>query len=347
MGQNESSINGADGLKELKELEAKLDKEQNGSDEVKTEPKKKDLGKIEMKPENDLLKGPANFSVGYRIIPIPSFPSKGKYYPSDFEVSARALTTEEIKHYSTMDENDLFDIEKHINGVIDKACRIKMNGGMGSYNDLKESDKLYVLFTIRDMTMDRHQRQIKLQMPSTCNSCGKTEKIHIEGDVFSYYEIDRKLMEYFIDNSRAFELGTDIIGENVKFFVPSIGVAESISSYIQEKERKKKMGENGYYNKNFLTALQFLVEDWRVMNTAFIDKMQKQYDSEWSVDKIQFIDVVIEKINLKIKPSITRVCDRDNQGCGAEVTTPIRFPNGYRSIFHLSNFSERLFGDSE
>ncbi len=329
-----------DALRELKELaNSEHTQKEVGLGNVKDRMKDKE-------EENDLINKGEALAVGYKIMPNETFPSKSKYYPSDFEVSFRGLETIEIKHYSSLNEDDLIDVETHLNEVLDKGCKIKFNGGIGSYRDFKEADKLYMLFGIRDRTMEKHQRQVKLMMPSHCNACGETKRVELVNDIFSYYAIDPKLVRYFNPATRAFEFNDELAGK-VSFYVPSIGVSECIGNYVKEKRAAQKRGEAGYYNQEFLTYLQFLVEDWRKLNTAYIDKMQKEYDTNWSADKIQFVQTVVEKINLNVKPSMSRICQVEEGGCGAEVTTHIRFPEGYRSIFHLSNINERLFGDTE
>ena len=70
--------------------------------------------------------------IGYKNMPMESLPSKGKYYPKDFKLSFRSATLDEIKHYSSMDEADLIDVDEKIGMVLNVCIRITFSGNKGS-----------------------------------------------------------------------------------------------------------------------------------------------------------------------------------------------------------------------
>ena len=336
---NESVLNSEEAKKEL------LGLNENGGNDNTNIPQnslgeRKEIGTPKVVEQSE---GGLRIEIGYRNMAIETMPTKGRYYPDGTSIQYRGLDVLEIKHYSSMDENDLIDVETHINDILKKAVKIYMGGQIASYKDLKEADKLYMIFTIRDITMEKMNRKNVLNMPLTCKN-NHTFKKEIDSSVFSYFLIPQKFEDFYDPEYKCYDL-KKFANTDLDVYIPSIGTLEAITNYIKIKVEGKS--KNNYYNKQFLTFLQFLVADWRELNTTEIDRLQKEFNdiNIWPMEKHDTMLAVTSRISVSIEPSITVCCPEDN--CGDEVTAPIRFPEGYRSIFNFSNISSRLFGDTE
>ena len=90
--------------------------------------------------------------IGWKNVPLQNLPSQGLFYPDGTEVAIRAASVAEIRHWSTIDENDALGIDDMLNFVVERCCRIRMSGRPANYKDLKEIDRFYVIFAIRDFT---------------------------------------------------------------------------------------------------------------------------------------------------------------------------------------------------
>lgn len=330
----------------------------NGGEENKSNPQdpnievegKIDLGRVETNAErkenrNKEFASFASDNMGYRKTPTIGLPSKGMFYPPDIDISKRPLDVEEIKHYSTMDEDDFIDIDDKVNYVLKKGLKIYSGGKEISHKYLKEADKLFLLFDIRDITFDDRENILYQTVQSPCH--GKKEKVEIENSVFGYYEIKKAIMHYYSEEERCFIITHK--SDKPKFqpfrlYVPSIGVLQFISRYIRDKEIEKQRQKGGFYDKQFLTFLQFMVKDWVDLTNDTIDKYYKDYKS-WGPDKHSVVCLWVEKMDLSIKPTIERRCKEE--GCDKPFSTQIRFRDGYKSIFYIQDTIREVFPDLE
>jgi hypothetical protein len=215
---------------------------------------------------------------GFKHIDNLALPSKGMFYPDDFHISCRGLDIEEVKHYSTINEDSNLDIENHLNQVLEKACRISVGNVNLSYKDLKLADKLYMIFVIRDMTMSKHNRQVNLRLPSICTN-GHITNLTIDSEMFSFYKINEKFFEsYYNSNLKCF----NIPKYDLKIYIPSIGVTEALFQYAKHKEDLKQKGDlsGSTYNKEYFKFLLLLIPDFRNLTIAKIDAMMKKYNDQ-------------------------------------------------------------------
>lgn len=277
--------------------------------------------------------------IGHKNMPMESLPSKGEYYPRDFKLTFRAATLDEVKHYSSMNESDIMDVADKINGVLNSCIRVTFDGHQGSYEDLKEFDKIYMLFAIRDLSMLKHHRENKIFQEIKCSDCGMDVKKEITNDVFGYFDIDPSIRKYYDEQERGFVFNDETLGGRLVIYIPSIGTMKYITDYMKNKEIEKRQNKGGFYDKQFLTFLQFLVKDWRDLNENYVKQMYKDYKENWGYDKHDFMLEISEKISVTIKPTIEMKCERGH------VSNPlVFFRRGYRSILGLSSTASRLLG---
>ena len=96
---------------------------------------KDSLGKAQNIPESP------SFDNGWKNLPVNILPSKGMFYPDGTRIAIRAAEVKEIRHFSTIDEDDRIDIEEKLGMVLDSCMRIDFPGeGVVSFKDLKVED---------------------------------------------------------------------------------------------------------------------------------------------------------------------------------------------------------------
>ena len=100
------------------------------------EPTVTTLGKAEKFKVYD--EDPIANELGWKNVPLENLPSGGQFYEPGTQVAIRAASVAEIRHWSTIDENDLLGVDDMLNFIIDKCARIKVPGKPGTYKDLKE-----------------------------------------------------------------------------------------------------------------------------------------------------------------------------------------------------------------
>jgi hypothetical protein len=78
----------------------------NEDSEISTE-----LGSVNMDRFKQSEARSADSHLGYHDIPVASLPSGGLFYPKGTQLSIRSAKVAEIRHFSSIDENNILDID--------------------------------------------------------------------------------------------------------------------------------------------------------------------------------------------------------------------------------------------
>lgn len=360
-------------LNSLKTAENAADNEEeveNGEEEKKTKVQPSEtvkpgsLGKVKSdKEERDELHQENKeklSNVGYRKIDVANLPSKGQFNDASLRIKMRAATFEEIKHYSGLDETDLIDVSDHINDIVKSCLRIEYENRIGKFSELHEADKYYILFAIRDLTMEVQQRFNKLQQPLQCPKCGKRLQVEITSHAFSHYTIPKPIAKYYDEEIRKIVVMDDNFGDTGPLVLspPTIGLTTAIQKYMQEHARKQQAKNQAvYFDAQFMLKLQYLLDDESQVNEASLTKLKKQVAS-WSPEKLIAFEYIRDHMDVGVRPQLEVVCkdhesiDKLNSrevGCTDDFSfsAPVEFQHGWRSLLDISGVISRLFDDSE
>jgi hypothetical protein len=286
----------------------------------------------------------ARISMDTGWIPISSavLPSQGKYYPDDIKISVRAADAKEIKYFSQMTENDMIDTDDKISFVFNKCLRLVWGGAQKTPDYLKEADKIFFLFTIRDLSMKAQGREVKMWMPTKCPHCGQASKIELTNNVFGYYDIPSEIMQYYNDVSRCFIIPLE--DGMLQVHIPNMGVMRYLKEYIITQEQLKRQGGDGFYNKQALTFMQFLSDEPRLVTEDKIKSFTKELAEKWSLERVDAMNYLADNLAISVKPNANVPCKTlEGEGCGKMFPAPIVFPNGIRSILNITGVVDKLF----
>lgn len=267
--------------------------------------------------------------IGWVRIKPETLPSQGIFYPSGTEISIRAASAAEIRHWSTIDEEDILSMDDALNKIVEKCAKIRTGNVFGSYKDLKEVDRFFVVFAIRELTFKKGENQLNVSF--NCTNCGKKDEKTIVKEMLSYYVPVPELQARFSEEQRCFHLKLTN-GEELKLSLPSLGVMNFIKGYIREKIQTKQE-----YDKAFFKWAPFLFADWRNLNEASYNKLLQDSYS-WGTDKISVLDWFISRMEDTVKTEIKNECSV----CGTEATAPITFRGGIKSLFLVSDITSKL-----
>lgn len=320
--------------KMLAEREAASSIEYDLVEDVKKdiEPEIKSLGKAQSFRDDGEHVGP---EIGWKPMPVDNLPSGGRFYPEGTTLEIRPAMVGEIRHFSTLDENDPLDMDDKLNMIVDKCVRMKFPERHANWKDLKEEDRFYLIFAIRDFTFVKGENKLTLTLKCGRDCAGDgtyEEKVEINKDNFDYYKIDQKIDQFYNEEQRCFVIDSPKVG-TIKLYVPSLGVTTFIKNYM-----RKKIRDNRPYDKAFLRIAPFLFDDWRGMTEKSYDSMVSDSLS-WSPLKLSAIMRAAELIRFGVKTEVTRECNQ----CGVEVRTPLNFPGGVKSLFLPSDPLDELF----
>ena len=291
------------------------------------EPQATSLGKanmiLEREKESEVLAG----EIGWKNVPIEHLPSQGMFYPIGTQIAIRAASVAEIRHWSTIDENDLLGVDDMLNFILEKCCRIKMPNQPSTYKDIKEIDRFYLIFAVRDFTFKNGENKLVV---TVTDADGISEKIEVTKDVIDYFNPDERLMKYHNQERGCFTMEMKT-GEVFDLYMPTVGSMMFIKNYIKAKRQS-----NQNLDKAFIKYAPFLFSEWRTMTAASYDKAI-QDSLSWSLSRISVLDKMVEILSSSVDPKI-----RYTTSSGTEATAELNFPGGFKSIFLISDICGEL-----
>jgi len=262
--------------------------------------------------------------IGWSQIKLEELPTQGLFYPDGAEIAIKAAESIEIRHWSTIDENDLSALDDMLNYVIERCAAIKFpEGGMSSWKDLKEVDRFYILLAIREKTFQKGENMLQVKI-------SETKKVDVKKEMVDYITFDERLMKYYNSEKRCISLPFKKTGKVVDINLPSVGVTNWLKTYVI---RKSKMQEP--FDVDFLNFAPFVIQEWRGLNDASYEKYVWE-STTWSNAEISMLTEIRQIFADTINPVIKY---QDEQG--GERTIPLNFQGGIKSVFLISDpFSE-------
>jgi len=293
-----------------------------------------DLGRIEPQsvPQPEFSPG---LEFGWKNLPLSVLPSKGLFYPEGTKIAIRAAEVKEIRHFSSIDEEDLIDLNERLNFILSKCSTMHFpSEGVVSYKDLKQEDRFFLVMAIRDLTFVQGENRIIVTPETNCGkkeACPISNGIELRTGILSDYEIDPKVMKYYSPVTRNFVFPVRKIGKEIRMSVPSIGVMEAVSSFVVESERKGIQ-----VDESFVKIAPFILEEWRGLTSDRISQKMEESD-QWSKEEFSLYFELSETIKIGTQLDVNVMCPT----CGVDVTAPITFPGGFKSLFVISD----IFGE--
>ena len=248
----------------------------------------------------------------------------GEFYPSGTVFMVRPAQVREIQAYSMVDDNNFYDIVEKMNDILQSCVRVKYpDGKVGSYIEVKDQDRLFLVFLIRELTF---QQGNSLTVNAKC-SCGEDIQLELKRDNFSFHEVDEKLERHFSASTRTYHFST-INGREFELTPPNIGLQKSFTDYILKESNEKRTP-----NLSFLKIIPFMLSGRTSITYDGIKAKLKEFEE---IDDIsfQFLNAAVGKMTFGIK-ELVKKCS-----CGEEVHTDMQFPNGASGIFVIHDAFE-------
>jgi len=283
------------------------------------------LGKAQMFYEKQSEINNEFTNVGYKPIPVENLPSKGLFYPDNFKILIRPASVAEIRHWSSLDENDVISVNDAVIGILSKC--VMVNGGTLShkykFKDICEVDKFYILFAIRELTFINGENKLFIDVDG--------DKVEIKKENLRLFVMPESLKRFYSPDDKCFKFKFKGSNEDIKLYLPTIGVAEQLKDYVIEKKRNKEDIDT-----SFISFLPFLIQDYRNLTKNNIENIRKEMLS-WNLKKMSLLSYVLDEIK-KSTEEPTVVVEKN----GAEKVVPLTFQNGVKSIFINTNILDEL-----
>lgn len=266
---------------------------------------------------------------GYHEIYAENFPSKGMFYPAEARFMIRSASVKEIRHFSTINEQDPFSIDEALNEILKGCLQIRFPGKQASFKDLREEDRIFIILTIRELTFSKGEN--RLIVKKNCGDCGHENEIEINNHAFEPTILGETVMKYYNPERRLFEFQTKSSGV-IEMTAPSIGVMMEITKYIKTMQQ-----EGRKIDQSFIKVLPYMITDWKGFTQDRIKNLEIEF-MQWTASKYQTVYNLTDMIRVGVKEEMKKDCDK----CGTEVSAPISFPGGIKSLFVVSDLAGEL-----
>ena len=309
-------------------------------DTTATSEKVTDLGKVDTSRQLNTVTADdpeikrINELVGYTRLDLSSFPSKGKFYRDDFEIHIRAAKVAEIRAFSTIDENNLKEVDEGLNNVVVSCCKVQYGSQRGSYKDILEEDRIYLILSIRELTFKTGEQTLMMPIgKKSCKSaqCKAQESVELRTNNLQFNNVIDSIEKYYDTVDRCYSVTTKNYGV-IKMAPPTIGVMRAVTDYVRVREEK---GQS--WDKSTLAILPYLQREWRGWNDKDIFSTITSFQG-WDATKYTIIYRLAEDMKIGVKPEMGFPC----QSCGEEVTVPLTFPGGIKALFIIPDISAEL-----
>jgi len=271
----------------------------------------------------------------YISIPLEILPC-GLFYKQGTKINIRAARVQEVQAYSVVDDANYLDITEKMNQILSSCVKFYHPvGGQGSYKDVRDGDRLFLIFMIRELTFPGGKN---LSKDVTCGKCEHEFKIELRATSsdkvkksFVNYDMPEKLAKFFDPSERVFVFNIDNV--DYKLAPPTIGIQEIFFGDIKNKIQVDKNP-----NVSFLKLASFLLHD-RTKITEDGIKAKEQEFKRMDMKVFQILNQAVNQMLFGIK-EMKNVCPM----CGEEVHTDMSFPSGASNIFVIPDAFDEYFG---
>lgn len=277
--------------------------------------------------------GVSNDSFEYIAVDLDILPA-GRFYKRGTQVKIRAAKVFEVQAYSTVDDTNVMDITDKMNLMLSSCVRyIHPDGSIGSYKNVKDADRIFLIFMIRELTF---QGGNSLAKDVTCESCKHEFKIVYrttpnsnQPKTFVNYDMPEELEEYYDNNTKTYKL---IIGKSEwRIAPPSIGIQECFFADL-----KAKVADDKTPNVSFLKIIPYLLHDRDKITPEGIEAKEKEFKA-FDMETFQVLNQAVDFMKFGIR-ELKMKCSE----CGSEVHSPMTFPKGASNLFVVPDYFNKF-----
>ena len=263
-------------------------------------------------------------TLGYLSVDLKMLPL-GIFYKNGTQIKIKAASVIEVQSYSVVDDANMIDVTEKMNQMLSSCVKvIHPNGTIGSYKDLKDGDRIFIIFMIRELTF---QQGCNLAKDAQCQSCSNNFKINfratgnaIQPKTFVCYDMDDRLRKYYNESTKSFSITID--DEVYQLAPPCIGIQESFFNEIKKNVQSEKTP-----NVSFMKIVPYLLWDRNSITDEGIKKKEEEF-KRMNMKTFQTLNKMVDLMKFGIK-ELVQPCPK----CGSEVHTSMTFPDGASGIF--------------
>lgn len=272
------------------------------------------------------------YEIDYHVLPSMQNNLRIETYPHNTRLFLRCPSAKEIKYWSTMDIEDRtgFDMVDKIDYIISQCVRaeipLQYNGKtlMGNYKDIIESDRLYLLLSLRELIFGNSTQGLTFNL--SCPKCGEKNQVVVTKDNIGAMEFEEtRLGKFWNPDERCFNFKTNV--GDFTIYLSTIGLASIIRKYIVESARKNEMTTD--IIASIKTACS-MCKNWRELDSAdtktfykktenWVKKIDKETD-QWQPNRISALNETNKMLTDSVNANLVYVCEH----CYETIQTPFQ-----------------------
>lgn len=331
MKKSSSILNEDEALALLDEADKSGGVNQPAPEEPQKKTKPKTLGKLPTYVSEEASEISMANDTRWKIIPYNTLPDLGMFYPEDAEIAIRSASVMEIRHWSTIDENDMVSINDCLNFILENCLRFKIKGRpvILSWRDLTMVDRFFLIFKIHELTFPNGEN--KLMKTFECNSCPSDQRYsdrhQVSGKMLQGFSIPDELKQFYREDYRTFFIQSEKIG-NFYINMPTIGGFNLVKQYIMNRGKAGRPIE-----KWFVRIAPYLIEDYQSTTVESLERMRTE-TMDWPENKIVFVTRAVDMLEASKNNKLTIKCPKCNNKIEADIFSRNSFT--IKDLFLLS-----------
>ncbi len=273
-------------------------------EEVKPEPTS--LGKV-ASYANEIEMSPAGDST-WKMLRMETLPSKGMFYPAEAEILLRSAKTKEIRHWSTIDEDDPVDVRDKINFILNSCVKFHNRSGRPlNFNDFLEIDRYHILFRIYELTFPNQENKLWANIKCDNTTCGHVNRTQVLSMNLKGFELPQELMKWYSEEHRCFVIVSEKLNETFTIHMPTIGV----DSKFRQK-RVDEMTRGIEIDESFYDFGPYLIQEWRTLTPQTLTDL-KFASNAWADNKFMFIHKFTNELKKASLNRAASLCEKCKQ----------------------------------
>lgn len=263
--------------------------------------------------------------IGWVKLKLEDLPTKGLFYLDGTEIAIKAATGNEIRHWSTLNEEDINGMDDMLNYILERCCTVRIpNYPKCNWKDIVEIDRFYIILSIRELTFkSENPLQVKIS---------ETKTRPVTKDMITFANFDEKLMNFYNHETKTFHFVNEKHNLDCHLLLPTLGITAWIKNYVITAHQKNKP-----VDMDFLNFAPFIIGDWRDLTNVAVYESLVEDSKGWSISKTSLISQVKDMLTKVVNPEIMYLDEH-----GMEVRVPVDFLGGIKSLFIISNIFDEL-----
>jgi hypothetical protein len=243
----------------------------------------------------------------WKLLDLATLPSGGLFYPEGVELLLRSAKTKEIRHWSTIDENDPIDVREKIQFILNACTKFKIKGQAMplNFNDFDEVDKYHILFRIYELTFPNQENKLWAYIKCENAQCQHINQTQVTSRNLIGFKYPQELMKWYSPEERCFVINSEKLGETFRIYLPTVGTSSKFKQKRREEQERGIAIDEAFYNFG-----PYMIRDWRKVDMQMLTDL-KLNSMEWGDKKFmaihKFTDL-LEKASLNKTASVCEKC---------------------------------------